>query len=370
MSGHKIETTVYPTITQKIIKSLSITLFVILFTAVLVECVLRISMTFPWTSPLHISDPDIGYRMRPNTVYGNETLNDGGFNDIGHISRKPEGVTRLSIIGDSFVFGVVPRPANFSAVVQRLADNSGKKLEVLNMGIPGSGPTNYLGMIGKDAVDKQADTVVVMLYLGNDLLQAHPDFETKLWLGSPHEVLAHPYLVGGSLKYLTIYRTFQAAKRLWRERHHNKQEGAFAKESFLEIERQQADFFEASPSGFVRDSYSALIEITQQMKETASQHGMKLMIVLAPDAIQVSPALQAEVMETFGLNPAQYDFNGLPRKLAQDLEAQGIPVLDLTPAFQASEAKSTLYAKQDTHWNEAGNQLAGEAIWSFINQQH
>jgi hypothetical protein len=39
------------------------------------------------------------------------------------------------------------------------------------------------------------------------------------------------------------------------------------------------------------------------------------------------------------------------------------------PTFQANQEKTTLYAKQDTHWNEAGNQLAGEAIWAFINRR-
>ena len=348
------------------------TLLIMLVTVVLVECVLRVSMFFPWNSPRQIPDPDIGFRMRPNIpniLYPNEMLNSAGFNDLEHSRIKPQGTVRLAIIGDSFVYGVVPRPANFTSVIQRLANASGKKIEVLNMGIPGAGPKNDQGLVGKDAIDMQADMVGVVLFLGNDLLQAHPDFETRIWLGTTHEVLVRPYLLGWSEHYLSVYRALHVLSRLLNEKFKGNQEGTFSKESFLEIESQKAGFFETKPSAFVLDSYSSIIEITRQMMESARKHGMAFFVVLAPDEMQVSKPLQMEVMQTYGLRPDDHDFNLLSRNLALDIEALGIPVLDLLPTFQANQEKATLYAKQDTHWNEAGNQLAGEAIWAFINRR-
>ena len=93
---------------------------------------------------------------------------------------------------------------------------------------------------------------------------------------------------------------------------------------------------------------------------------MKFFVVLAPDEIQVEQGLQNEVLQSFGLNPDEYDFDELPRDLERDLEAIGVPTLDLLPRFKDSHAMESLYAKRNTHWNEAGNELAGEAISAFV----
>ena len=359
-------------LSNKIVNTLAKTLFIILLIAVLVECVLRVSMFLSWTSPNHIPDPDIGYRMRPNISNNipntNERLNSSGFNDTEHSRLKQQDTVRLAVIGDSFVYGVVPRPTNLTAVIQRLASEAGKKIEVLNMGIPGAGPKNYLRLVGKDAIEMQADWVGVMLFLGNDLIQSHPDFETRIWLGTTHEVLVKPYLLGWSEHYLSLYRTLLVLNRLLHERFRKNHEGTFSAESFLEIESQKAKLFEISPSTFILDGYSSIIEMTRQMMEISKQHGMNFFVVLAPDELQVNRSLQQEVIQTYGLNPENHDFNRLSSNLSSELEALGIPVLDLLPIFQASQEKVPLYAKQDTHWNEAGNQLAGEAIWAFISR--
>jgi hypothetical protein len=43
-----------------------------------------------------------------------------------------------------------------------------------------------------------------------------------------------------------------------------------------------------------------------------------------------------------------------------------IPTLDLLPVFRLMDREESLYKLQDSHWNEAGNRLAAEAIWEFF----
>jgi hypothetical protein len=117
------------------------------------------------------------------------------------------------------------------------------------MGIPGAGPKNYLRIIRKDAVDRQADFVGVVLFLGNDLMQAHPD------------------------------------------------------------------------------------------------------------------------SRTFAVDSANYDYAALPVDLTRDLDAAGVATLNLQSAFEARGMTEALYAKDDTHdthWIEAGNAVAADAIWAFL----
>jgi hypothetical protein len=40
--------------------------------------------------------------------------------------------------------------------------------------------------------------------------------------------------------------------------------------------------------------------------------------------------------------------------------------LNLQSVFEARGATESLYAKNDTHWNEAGNAVAVDAIWTFL----
>jgi hypothetical protein len=339
---------------------------IVLVTLVLGECALRATMQMTWRSPTFVDDPDIGFRVRGALPVGADTTNAFGFNDVERPNVKPEGVRRLAIIGDSFVFGVVPRGSNFVSNIQRYADGAQANVEVLNMGIPGAGPKNYLRMIRKDAADRQADIVGVVLFLGNDLAQSHPDFDTRIWIGDVREVLVSPFLLGWSMDYLSLARMVRASSRMLRERLSDPHEGTFTRRSFLEIERQRQAVFETPMPTVFRECYSSLVDIVQQMKAVADEHGMTLFVVLAPDEIQIERSLQMEVSRTFGSDTANYDYGALPGSLANELETAGVATLNLQSAFEARGATEPLYATSDTHWNESGNAVAADAIWTFL----
>ncbi|HLA45139.1 MAG TPA: GDSL-type esterase/lipase family protein, partial [Aggregatilineales bacterium] len=49
------------------------------------------------------------------------------------------------------------------------------------------------------------------------------------------------------------------------------------------------------------------------------------------------------------------------------VEAAGLYFIDLTPAFQESAAQShMLYLTYDTHWNQAGHELAGQVVADYL----
>jgi hypothetical protein len=102
------------------------------------------------------------------------------------------------------------------------------------------------------------------------------------------------------------------------------------------------------------------------MQTIARTHGIDLFVVLAPDEIQVDRSLQTEVSRTFASDPANYDYAALPADLKRDLDAAGLRTLNLQSAFEARGVTEALYVKDDTHWNEAGNAVAAEAIWAFL----
>jgi hypothetical protein len=93
-------------------------------------------------------------------------------------------------------------------------------------------------------------------------------------------------------------------------------------------------------------------------------------IVLFPDEFQVDGDLRREIYQTYHLTADDVDL-AYPNRLVGDYcRRHGIFCLDLLPSFQEQGATRILYKLRDTHWNEAGNRLAGELIFNFLEQHH
>lgn len=336
---------------------------------VFLEIALRILADFPVDSALYVNDSDIGYRMRPNVSIGNGlTTNSLGFNDDEHSMDRREGSVRLAIIGDSFVFGVVPRKENFTHVLQDLADKSGLNLKVLNMGIIAAEPSNYLALLKKDALLMNADEVCVVFFVGNDIIQAHPDFKTSVWLGSTRETLRQPYLIGFSKEYSYVYRTARSVTRLVKERIDKTPRESFTKANYLAIEYLRSGIYKIDQSKYIKDSYTGAISILKIIANEADRLNKNIFFVLAPDELQVNDKLRSSLVNEYNLSPNDYDFSAPQRIIVNELKQSGIQVIDLLPAFRETAQKDTLYVKQDSHWNKAGNLLAAKSIMSYMKQ--
>ena len=331
------------------------------------ECVLRLTMSMTWSSATFVNDPDLGFRMRAGVDANGESTNSRGYNDADHAMAKPDGTVRVAFVGDSYVFGVGPRASNATAVVQNLADAAGARIEVLNMGLPGAGPRNYVGILRKDAADAQVDLAVVVLFLGNDLIQAHPDFDTRIWLGDVRAVLVRPWAIGPSSDYVSVYRLVRNTARVLHERF-VAHEGTYSQSTFEDVEWQRAVVFAQPPSAFVRTAYAGLIDAVRAMQAVARERNISLAIVVAPDQIQVERSLRDEVASRFGADLRDYDFEAVSDRLVRDVAAQGIPTLDLLPVLRHAAESESLFALRDTHWNAAGNAVAGAAMWRFVSE--
>jgi hypothetical protein len=98
---------------------------------------------------------------------------------------------------------------------------------------------------------------------------------------------------------------------------------------------------------------------------------------LTPDdqAILMQKAEEASLNNrVLTLRPAETSFETLIVNLANQRDAvadaaaeMGIPFFDVTPALQVAAARGELtYYTYDTHWNQRGHDIAGEAIAEFL----
>lgn len=344
----------------------TITLVVVL-SIILLEIALRILAVFPTDSAFYVRDPLIGHRMRPDTYIINSKTNSFGFNDIERAVEKSQGSTRIAFIGDSFVSGIVPRLKNFTFVIQELADRSGANIEVLNMGIAGAGPDNYLALLKNDAVLMKVDLACVVFFVGNDITQSHPDFKTQPWLGAVGEVLRRPYLIGFSQEYFYSYRALRATGRMVREWMDSSADATFTKMTYLSIEYQRSVIFKVRQNPYSRRSYSESIKILKWMAKEATKNNMRFFVVIVPDELQINTDLKTSLIKKYNMNMNEYDFEQPQRILTSQLKASGIKVLDLLPLLLEHKSPSSLYANRNTHWNEDGNRFVAEKIWTYIS---
>lgn len=325
-------------------------------TLVALEGALRL---FNHVSPtfLFYSDSHNRYRGQPGARHYDEQLNSRGFNDRERQVVRPSGVRdRIVAIGDSFAVGVVPRRHNYLSLIEA-ALSADEPVEVINLGVAGTEPRDYLSVLVDEGLGFGPDLVLVGFYVGND-------FETRARRLHEHSLV------------LTLGRA------LWRFRSagpivalpgeaaaaYDDRQPTLPKERFLEIQVDRASLYDRQLSALPAAAARAAGYL-QEMHELSRRAGADLLVALIPDEIQIDPALQAEVAQALGRTTGDFDLARPNREMAQALTAAGVAYVDLLPSFVDAAAHEQVYKPQDTHWNVAGNRVAASVLVAALRQR-
>ncbi|MGE0815856.1 MAG: hypothetical protein AB7O28_11460 [Vicinamibacterales bacterium] len=290
------------------------------------------------------------FRGQPGARHFDDVFNGRGFNDVDRaVARPPAVARRVVALGDSFAVGVVPRAGNYLRLVEEALGPPGT-VEVINLGVAGTEPKDYLALLVDEGLAYRPDVVLVTFFVGND-------FETRA-----------PRLIERSY-VLTLGRA------LWRlgtarapARQADEAPAAYAddapslpRDRFLEISVERAWVYEPG-SRRLAAAVSRAADLLGTIRDLARSVGAEVLVAIAPDEVQVDAGLRAEVAAARRMAVDALDVEQPDRLLTAALAARGIPVVDLLPAFQASAGGERLYKPRDTHWNLAGNRLAAAAI--------
>ena len=295
------------------------------------------------------------FRGKANAPDYDFKLNSQGFKDLEFTVEKPAQTHRILGIGDSFAYGIVPYQYNYLTLLEKKLNKSGQKTEVINMGIPGLGPRDYLSILVNEGLKLNPDRIVLSFYIGNDFLDnsmtTHLRKEEKSYLialiKSLIKIQSHYQgtFINPVLKYDDNQPSIDSAKYL---------QDTVSKSNMF-VRNPPDDIFK----GFLEDAMQDLIKI----KQIADSQNIPLTIVIIPDEVQVNSQLQQQVKTAFDPNdPNLLDFELPNRMLTERLRQANIDYLDLLPSFVAASKTTRLYKPNDTHWNIAGNSFAAELI--------
>jgi lysophospholipase L1-like esterase len=299
------------------------------------------------------------FRATPLSYHYDFRMNSRGFKDVEFEVGKREGTYRILGLGDSFAYGIVPYQHNYYTVLEEGLKGEGRRVELINMGIGGTGPQDYLSLLVKEGLPLAPDMVIVSFFIGNDFSDATVD-------KSARPLSTYSY-VATFVKYvIDVNRTYTAPAASANPQGfdvYDDDAPTFEASYFLDLEVGRSEIFrEASPR--FDEQFRDAVGYLRRIKEICAARHIALAVVIIPDEVQVNPALRAEVMRVKAQTDRgeHFDFALPDRRLGAWLQEQGIPYVQLLDEFVAEGRQRALYKPKDTHWNIAGNRLAATVI--------
>lgn len=357
----------------RVVTNGALVMVAVLASLVVLEVCLRIWQPLLFGRGPYVWDPAVeGFRI------DNGSLSNGlGFRDANDYSIDRTGVAyRAVAIGDSFTAGTVPLDETWKHRLEaRLRQAGDGRIEIINLGIAGTGPADYLRVLSTLGLRLAPDLVLVGFYAGNDFMDNAPGHQRTLVNGWPMEV-RYPRWFGGLTPerfYLMTYLT-RGLKPVWdayRQRTELAQgevreAGTYSREAFLRQRRHWIRVYERADSPWFRGQWSAVQRWLREMQQSSRSRRAEFVLALLPDQMQAEDALRREVLDHFRLDAAAYDFEK-PQRLLRAFGAEaGIRVVDMLPRFRAEGHAGGLYQVRDSHWNAKGNALAADILYEYL----
>jgi len=322
--------------------------------------------------PLARIDPELGWTLRPNVVglrsdelwQKDLRTNTLGFRDVEH-AGKAAGVTRVAVLGDSFVFGSGVRQDE--TLTHQLATRLGPSFEVVNLGVPGYGTDQALLTLRRWG-PRLAPDVVLIEFFWNDIME---NASAKIYeMEKPRFLLSDGTLTlvpqgaaSGRSGLARLDELLGSRSHFWSlvRRALGKPGGVEPEEwpVMLDLSLRAA-----------QPSRGAELELTWALLDAVALEARALgatpLVFTVPPRFLVDDAVKAKVLKVYGLGPDALDPDGFFR-VKEACARHDLPVVDLLPAFgDATRAGEWLFLSTGIHWSAAGNALAARSLETAV----
>jgi len=318
--------------------------------------------------------PEFDVEMRINK----EGLRAGDFS-----RKKPEGVRRILVFGDSFVegWGVESHEAVSEQLQKCMQDDHADSVEVINFGVAGYGTDQELLFYEKLGKSYEPDVVIVLFY-GNDLwnnaskrgigaergnkpffrpqangrlaLGGVPVIKTRYWdearyRDAPLDVRLSRYLHEHWHLYVLIDKTLRS-------------EVAPAKQS-----QYYDGLYGHDGDGQWQPVWQLTGMLLKKFADAVHRRGAEFHVVYVPSIVQIEEGDWQAKRALHGLVD-QYDLQKPNKQLAAFAQRYNLQYVDLYPVFKQRAENQTLYLR-DSHWNAAGHELAAQVLCGALGDE-
>ena len=386
----------------RFLKYATILCIVGIFTLIFGEFFVRIVR--PISTVEYRIDSDLGELLVPNqrTRWVNEDVdvsiftNSAGFHDVEHALKKPNNVYRIVVLGDSFVEGLqVPIEDCFTQVLEQyLVDGIGsKRVEVINMGISGTGPAQYYHLLKMKGLTYKPDLVLMAVLPDNDFRDSYPDLSgavTKpFYLLNSDETLRYvpPQASGFGLTLKSFLRK-SALMVLFRQsiaslsiENWLARLGLLAPASGLKptpaLKKTTSSMipldwyvYLADPPAPWPKAYEVTLRMIRESKYLAARHGAEFVVMLIGTVANVEDRWGEALRNYPGAEELQWDFDRPFRTIKELGKQSGFEVINPVELFKKDFQTHGISHSwpHDGHWNPRGHRLAAEIATSYLSK--
>ncbi len=357
----------------------------------LAEVALRL-LGIQFDASLYGDDPITGWRLRANASgwWVSEgrayvRLNSVGMHDREYSVDKPANTVRIAVLGDSVTAAVqVDVEQTFTRVLERALSvcdaYRGKRVEVMNFGVPGFGTAQELLTFRHRALPYHPDSVILAFFTYNDIQNNHRALNPVDASKSPYFVLRGDELVLDDSFRATqrrqIYGRLRDAFGDLANRSRAAQlvaEVVMRRMVFRRAKREEAATLAArfgeNPDDLIygppdvpemQEAWRITEALILALFNEARGHDVKFWLVTLSQSPQhLPPALREEAVARRRIKDLFYP----DRRLEAFARRHGIPALVLAPRFAEYAARhpEPLTFGQG-HYNEHGHRLVGQAL--------
>ena len=330
---------------------------------------------------------EIGMHLKPHLFTGDFSPDIvGEFSDFtsrGYLTeevfKKPQSVFRILGLGDSFAVYAWDKKKNYHDFLREKLNGLGpRKVEVVNAGMPAIGPGYYRQILETCGDRLQPDLVLVGFFVGNDFeewemsitignfIYEPKDLKQKMW--EYHRVKNSRLVKLIRRKLMYFMEEQQRAKEV--QATEAREVGTFSREVFLEIEKNRGRIFQSNNRAALEHDWRQCARVMAQMKQWCAARKVELVLMIFPDQFQVDADLRSQVLEKYRIPADSLDLEYPQALITNFCRGNHILCLDLLHPFQEKGKSVPLYVLHDSHWNEAGNRLAAEVIFKYLQDQN
>ncbi len=348
-----------------------------------------------------ITDPHCGFRLRPNVrqkgidgILSAVHINSLGMRDREYSTTKPPGTIRILALGDSFAYGRVDYEFNFLTLLENQLNQTQTNcaVELLNAGVPAYQPINELAYLQHYGFAFHPDIVLLCFYVGNDLRandapasETHPEIPFQRMEKEADTLPFHSLLSWSELYWtlMNLYIRSQVVSEIQqripdaRERKRDDPRRLFPDFGFMTEEQfretlatqMRNHLLPQHRNDWDRENFANTVAVIRAMADLCRERSVRFGVALFPAEVQVDEEIRElffEIIEGIITLP-ELSGEEPQQTLKQLLSESNIETIDLLPAFIEKGKMQKLYLLRDTHWNEAGNQLAAEVMYEIVN---
>lgn len=324
-----------------------------------------------------------------------------GMHDADHSLTKEPNTFRILMLGDSFIHAVqVDESATAHQILEDYLNDSKNAnqpaYEVISGGVVNWGTNQELVFYREYGREFQPDLVLLMIYLGNDLLDNLPGNVLTIKgqnCYAPYFAVCEGNLNPNPLTYAPGLSSSSEICSPARRGLINTL-GSLYQHSRLyqQIEpliikyQPRQEFGQAYPSAFsalyvdtdeaaLEQAWQVTTAIIAQLQQEVSADGVPLAVgIISPEIVIRLATLSPAEQEIFLRDNPDFATANLQRpndRLAEFLNSRQIPFIDLTQPmieYSTTHPNVPLYIVGEGHWTVEGNRLAAQVLYDWLRQ--